>query len=86
MTLQLEITNATQYATLYEDGRPIATLQRRRVYEHGPIWRAYDTEGREVRRFYIAAPAGYLAKETVRAIARQRFATPEPWARQNDGT
>jgi hypothetical protein len=70
MNLELEITAATQYATLYRDGRPIATLQRRRVYDTGPEWRAFDVNGREVRRFYIAAGAQYLARETVRALER----------------
>lgn len=47
--LELEIDSATQFATIYRDGRPIATAQRRRVLEKdAPAWRVFDTEGREI--------------------------------------
>lgn len=43
---ELDITSATQYATAYLDGQPVATFQRRRTYETGPGWSVYDTAGR----------------------------------------
>ena len=43
---EVEITDATQWATVYDaDGRPAGTLQRRRVYEKGPRWTAYGLDG-----------------------------------------
>lgn len=43
--IELEITDATQYATAYRDGKPVATLQRLRMYETGPRWKVYGTDG-----------------------------------------
>lgn len=43
--ITVEIDDSTQYATAYEDGKPVATLVRRRVYESGPIWKAYGLDG-----------------------------------------
>lgn len=40
-----ELNDATQYSTVYYDGKPVATLQRRRVMERGPVWRLYATDG-----------------------------------------
>lgn len=73
MTLQLEITDATQYATLYRDGAPIATLNRRRVIDKtGPVWKAFNTKGVLVREFRIAnIPAERMAAITARAVDRE---------------
>jgi len=72
MSLELEIDGTTQYATLYRDGKPIATLARRRVYESGPEWRAFDTSGKEIRRFYLcgSSHASYMAREIEKALAK----------------
>ena len=43
--ITLEIDSTTQYATAYDGDKPVATLQRRRVYEKGPVWKAFDTNG-----------------------------------------
>lgn len=41
------IDGATQFATAYDSaGKPMGTLQRRRIYEPGPFnWRVYLTDG-----------------------------------------
>lgn len=69
--LELEIDDSTQSATLYRDGKPIATLQRRRVYASGPVWRAYDLQGRLVRSFWHTGSAGRLARLTVAKLDRR---------------
>jgi len=70
MSLELEIDGTTQFATLYRDGMPIATLARRRVYETGPYWRAFDLIGREVRKFFLSGSPSYMARETEKALAK----------------
>ena len=55
---QAELDDSTQFATIY-DGfglKPVATLQRRRVYapEGEPRWRLFALDGRELRQFYAA--------------------------------
>lgn len=60
--LQLDIDGATQYATLYAAGEPVATFQRRRVYETGPAWRAFDTKGEQIAVFFMPAPAALMAR------------------------
>jgi hypothetical protein len=58
--LKVEITQATQYATIYsDDDRPVATLQRARVYapRGTPNWRMYDTAGIEIGDGYALAGA-----------------------------
>jgi hypothetical protein len=68
MALELEIDNATQYATLYADGKPIATIARRRVYETGPVWRAFDLNGVEIHRSYSNPPASILANRIAKKL------------------
>lgn len=68
MDLELEIDGATQYATLYVNGRPVATFQRRRVYEAGPLWRAFDTNGVLVRSFHLPMPAASMAEIVARKL------------------
>jgi hypothetical protein len=47
------IDGATQYSTVRgPDGRPMATLQRKRVMESGPAWRMFDTAGIEIGNGY----------------------------------
>lgn len=66
--IELNISNATQYATAYRDGRPVATLQRRRVYETGPVWQAFDTKGKLLFRSYIGTEKS-LAARVARALS-----------------
>ena len=66
--LTLEITDATQFATLFSDGRPVATLQRRRVYAQGPAWRAFDTNGAELVAFRHTLPASVMAYRVARVL------------------
>jgi len=42
---ELEITAATQYATAFVNGKPFATVARRKVYDTGKNWRAYALDG-----------------------------------------
>src|SRR5690606_9589701 len=61
--LALRIDDSTQYATLYRNGRPAATFQRRRVMSRErAAWRVFDTQGREVFAF--------LRSDTPHAMAR----------------
>ena len=62
MTLTLDIDGTTQYATMYADGKPVATFVRRRTYENGPAWRAVDCDGKLVRAFYLSLSAEAMAK------------------------
>lgn len=43
-----EIDDASQYATVYCDGSPMATVQRKRVMETGPAWILYATDGKRI--------------------------------------
>lgn len=45
--VELEITDATQYATAYVDGKPIATVRRRHAFdpEDAPRWQAWAVNG-----------------------------------------
>lgn len=85
--LQLDITSATQYATVYDgQGKPVATLQRRRVYETGPHWKAYDTKGAFLFSSWVSVTnAKYLARRVemalkARAVAEARNDSPRGWA------
>lgn len=57
MNVHFEVNNATQYATVYEEGtdRPVGTLERRRVYDKGPAWRLYATDGTQLARIWSTA-------------------------------
>lgn len=65
---QLYINGATQYATLYQDGKPVGTFMRRRIYERGPAWRVFDTQGNEVLCFIRSAPASVMARDAISAL------------------
>lgn len=43
--VEIELSNATQYATAYFAGKPIATVQKRRVGAVGPTWQVFATDG-----------------------------------------
>ena len=63
---EVEITDATQWATVYDaDGRPVGTLQRRRVYEKGPRWTAYGLDGAKlIASMSVAVCFHQIAKRT----------------------
>lgn len=64
--LTLRIDDSTQYATLYSNGLPVASLQRRRVISREPwAWRVSDLRGNEVFAF--------TRSDTPRAMARIAF-------------
>lgn len=49
LELELEIDDATQWATIYRGARPIATAERRRVLDKSsPDWTIYTTDGRKL--------------------------------------
>jgi len=70
--LELDIDNATQYATLYDNGRPLATFQRRRVMESRsvPLWRVFDTNGILVAVFFLNHRADYMARVVARKLTK----------------
>lgn len=62
MNLSMDtVDDATQYATIYDGDAPVATLQRRRVYDTGPAWRVYDTNGRLMGRIWQTRSYDWLA-------------------------
>ncbi|TIX43172.1 MAG: hypothetical protein E5V40_04315 [Mesorhizobium sp.] len=69
--IELEIDASTQHAVAYRDGKPVATVQRRRVYTNGPVWRAFDLTGAELFNTISNVSAAYLAKRIERALARR---------------
>ena len=71
-SLTLDIDDATQYATLYDNGRPLATFQRRRVAEKRtvPLWRVFDTSGVLVAVFHLSHAADYMARVVARKLTK----------------
>jgi hypothetical protein len=60
MRYTVELNDATQYATVYDqDERPVATLRRRHSFDpkDAPRWTLFDTHGMVVTRFYL--PSSY---------------------------
>lgn len=66
--IELAIDDATQFATAYRDGRPIASVQRRRVLERGPAFKVYDLAGAKLFDVfaYGADPARHIARKLAR--------------------
>lgn len=64
-----ELDASTQYATAFLGDRPIATLQRRRVYSKGPHWTLYKTDGTLLARYWLA-PLSYehLKRKTEKSL------------------
>jgi hypothetical protein len=63
--IEVEISPSTQYATVYCDGKPVGTVQRRRVLDKAsPVWRAYNLKGEEL------FSTNYGAREIVRGFAK----------------
>lgn len=83
MAIELEIDASTQYATAYRDGKPVATVQRRRVYSDGPVWRAFDLTGAELFHTHFSLSSAALARRIERALAAKAETVqtlPEPVA------
>lgn len=72
MKIDLEIDGTTQYATAYSDGKPVATVQRRRVYERGPIWTAFNTKGEKLFATFLDVSAATLAKRIRHCLLNQQ--------------
>lgn len=74
ITIQVDdITPATQYATAYDaDGKPVATLQRRRVYEKGPAWKVFYTDGTLMFQTYTTPGAKYFAARIAAYMAARQ--------------
>lgn len=61
--------DSTQYSSAFVEDRPVATLQRRHVYEKGPYWTLYATDGTKLKEFWLA-PLSYehLMRVTEKAL------------------
>ena len=67
--LTYEMTDATQYATIYaDDEHPVGTIQRRRVYESGAKFTVYDKGGKKVG---VANTLGALDRVVTRVFGEQ---------------
>jgi hypothetical protein len=83
---QAEISDACQFVTVYResDGKPVATLNRRRVYASGPNWRAYALDGSEIGNGYalpLSAIKAVIRRANIEAeaAARARAAQAALW-------
>lgn len=66
--LELEINQATQFATVYRNNRPVASVARRRVLDRaGPDFQVYATDG--LRMFQLWAAGADPARSIKRRIA-----------------
>jgi hypothetical protein len=64
-----ELDDACQCSTIYWEGKPIATLQRRRVIDRqGPAWTLYSTDGGLLHRFWLAINYQKLAQRTFNVL------------------
>lgn len=68
---EIDVDDATQYATVYFDGKPVATLSRKNSFaaKAAPAWRLHDTFGAEVRAFYMFRSYEQLRRDAIRALA-----------------
>lgn len=79
LTIPDGLDDATQFATIYAttgaDGsdHPVATAIRRRVYDTGPAWQVYDTNGRLMGRVWQTRSYDWLAGRIL-AIVRADLA------------
>jgi hypothetical protein len=61
--------DATQYLTVYDHkSRAVATLQRRRVYESGPAWTIWDTDGRQIGRIWQTRSYPWLHERVISIV------------------
>lgn len=75
--MQAEISDACRFVTVYResDGKPVATLTRRRVYASGPNWRAHALDGSEIGNGYalpLSAIKAVIRRANIEAAARAR--------------
>lgn len=84
-TIELEIDASTTYATAYRDGKPVATVQRRRVYTKGPYWRAFDLNGAELFNTVSNVSARYLASRIESTLAAKALPAPYRTQREANG-
>ena len=69
MKIHLEIYSDTQYATAYCEGKPVATVARRRVYDYNaPAWKAYATDGTLLFEQQRPCVPEYLARRIGKAL------------------
>ena len=68
MQIELEITNATQFATAYSEGKPVASVQRKRVYSRGPEWKVFTNDGTLLLETNFSCG---VAARIARALARK---------------
>lgn len=63
-----ELNDSTQFCTVWRDAVAVATLQRRRVYEHGPAWRIYATDGQQIGRIWSTFSYDWLRQRATTMI------------------
>lgn len=71
--IDLEITPATQYATAYLDGKPVATAHRRRVLDKSDryAWRVFATDGTLIFGVLYDNSIEYMRKRLERELAHR---------------
>lgn len=64
--------DSVQFATVYVEERPVATLARRQYLQKGPIWTLYATDGTKLREFWLR-PLSYehLARATEKVLQQR---------------
>lgn len=82
------LSDATQYATIFNaDNQAIVSVQRARVYERGPQWTLYDTNGKPLGSHIWLSPrlegkptqidyaklTGWIIRRVEKAIAQGRI-------------
>jgi hypothetical protein len=77
--VEVEFDLSTQWATARRAGKPVATIQRKRVYEKGPLWKAFDLKGRMLFEQRTSCTPDQMAKRIEYALS----AKPEPVVSDN---
>lgn len=70
--ISLEIDSRTEYATAYDGDKPVATLQRRRVYEQGPAWKVFANDGALLFNQWSGTTQEALAKRIEDTLSGKR--------------
>ena len=60
-----------QYSTMFKDDKAVATLNRRRAYDRGPVWTLYLTDGSKLAATYLTRYAA-VAKFAANILNRNK--------------
>lgn len=70
--LTCDWTEANRSATVYLDGKPVATAQRRGVYDYdAPRVTIYRTDGSVMARSYLGMSGSLIVRRVARALAQE---------------